>query len=388
MYQNKPAIVVVAYNRPRSLERLLVSLSKAYYPVKNITLIISIDYAQNNKDVLQIAKDFSWNFGVKEVRYQENNLGLRKHVLKCGDLSIDYGSVIVLEDDLYVSPNFYDYTCQALDFSGGKKYLGGISLYKHEFNVCTYKNFRPITDGYDNWYFQFASSWGQAWSADHWRGFREWYSKDHKLTDNLAIPSYVRSWSEKSWLKYNTAYLIDENLFFLYPKTSLTTNFSDVGTHVGDASTAFQVPLLCANYVNYNFSDIEVSDSVYDAFFENLKIHKCLNVSEEQLTVDLYGHKEEYLGNLLLTSKVLKYKVEKSYGSFLKPIDANILFDISGSDLFLYDLKQVGVNTKKSNNLKSIFYNIKYISLKDSYQVFKYLSKKRLKYLAKKIFNI
>ena len=43
MLNNFPPIVVVAYNRPKSLSRLLKSLSNANYFSNNIDLIISIE---------------------------------------------------------------------------------------------------------------------------------------------------------------------------------------------------------------------------------------------------------------------------------------------------------------------------------------------------------
>ena len=227
MKMNTP-IVIVAYNRPRSLKRLLGSIEAASYPSSEIELIISIDFAPDNDDVLEIANKFQWNHGKKTVNYQENNLGLRKHILKCGDLSLKYGSVIVVEDDLFVSPNFYNYTTSALKFceENGRQ-VGGISLYNHQLNVHTRANFMALDDGYDNWYFQFASSWGQAWNAAQWKEFMAWYQAKPIIDDDIRVPEYVRSWSEKSWLKYNIAYLIDKNKFFLYPKISLSTNFSD-----------------------------------------------------------------------------------------------------------------------------------------------------------------
>ena len=37
----KPAIVVVGYNRPQSIKRLLESICEANYPFDDITLIVS-----------------------------------------------------------------------------------------------------------------------------------------------------------------------------------------------------------------------------------------------------------------------------------------------------------------------------------------------------------
>ena len=97
---NITPIVVVAYNRKRSLERLLKSLNEAIYERNDIPLIISIDKG-DNADVLKVAQDFIWKYGEKVIEYQPNNLKLKKHIIKCADKCMEYGSVIILEDDLY-----------------------------------------------------------------------------------------------------------------------------------------------------------------------------------------------------------------------------------------------------------------------------------------------
>lgn len=367
MMNNTP-IVVVAFNRERSLVRLLASLERANYPSENVELIISIDFALNNHHIVKIANEFSWNHGKKTVIYHEKNLGLRKHILKCGDYSKQYGSVIILEDDLVVSPHFYNYTQSALDFCAQNDKIGGISLYAHQLNVINRQNFSPLEDGYDNWYFQFASSWGQAWSASQWSSFIEWYEKNNGIDHMETVPAYVRRWSEKSWLKYYIAYLVATQKFFFYPRVSLTTNFSDAGTHIGNDSTRFQVPLLIRSNKAYNFSRLEDSSSVYDAFFENSQYQQLLGADYSEVTIDLYGNKTIY-SQFLLTTKILDFKILKSYAKSLKPMDANILFDLPGNEIFLYDTKQKVINTSKTNVFRSIIYNHKHITPKNALHV-------------------
>ncbi|MCL6266233.1 hypothetical protein [Flagellimonas myxillae] len=357
-------IVVVAYNRPRSLNRLLKSISEAHYPNKNIDLIISIDKGENNQDVLELAITFEWNFGTKKVQYQETNLGLRKHILKCGGLSMEYGAVIVLEDDLFVSPNYYTYTEQALNFSSSDSSIGGVSLYNHQLNVHSRDNFMPVEDGFDNWYFQFASSWGQAWSKDQWAGFMDWYNKEPDIDADSNVPAYVRSWSPKSWLKYNIAYLIEKDKYFLYPKISLTTNFSDAGTHVGNDSTIYQVPLDYRKGMEYNFSSLNEATAVYDAFYESLVLHSVLGIESQQLCTDLHGYKPYKNQKYLLTTKLLDYKIVKSFSKSLKPHDDNILRELEGNEIFLYDTE---VGEKNPHSLafeRKVTYNFKQIPFK------------------------
>ncbi|PWL39152.1 family 2 glycosyl transferase [Flagellimonas aquimarina] len=360
----KIPIVVVAYNRPRSLTRLLGSLSEAKYPHKDIDLIISIDKAENNQDVIAIANKFNWENGEKKVLCQETNLGLRKHILKCGGLSVEYGAVIVLEDDLFVSPNFYLFTEQALLFSTKERAIGGISLYNHQLNVNTRANFSALEDGYDNWYFQFASSWGQAWTKEQWSGFIQWYNNNPDIDNNLNVPAYVRSWSPKSWLKYNIAYLVENDLHFLYPKIALATNFSDAGTHVGNDSTIYQVPLDYGMKKTYRFSQLKDSLAVYDAFFENKKLHKSLELEQKELCTDLYGYKPAINQRYVLTSKIMNYKIISSFGKSLKPHEDNILRSVKGFELFLYDTHSKEQNPNTQDFERKVSYNFKQVPYK------------------------
>jgi len=103
----KPTIVVVAYNRPIALQRLLESLTAAVYP-NAVNLVVSVDYG-GDSSVTEIAISFIWTYGNKRVILRDQNLGLHKHILACGQLSDEYGSIVLLEDDLYVSSAFYEY---------------------------------------------------------------------------------------------------------------------------------------------------------------------------------------------------------------------------------------------------------------------------------------
>src|SRR3972149_37425 len=92
----KPAIVLSAYNRPQTLERLLISLQKEAYPAgRGVPLIISIDCGENgiHPEVRKVAEQFVWPFGPKEVLCHERHLGLVEQVLFCGGLTGAYGDV-------------------------------------------------------------------------------------------------------------------------------------------------------------------------------------------------------------------------------------------------------------------------------------------------------
>ncbi|MFT3952387.1 MAG: hypothetical protein QM689_10670 [Oscillospiraceae bacterium] len=355
----EPAIVIVAFSRAKSLERLLSSINSAVYPHKRIPLIISIDRCDSNADVLKVADDFNWQHGRKEVVYQKETLKLRKHIIQCADYSERYGAVIILEDDLYVSPFFYQYACEALTFSDGKDQIGGISLYNHRLNVNNIEPHDIMDDSYDNWYLQFASSWGQAWTKAQWGAFKTWYTvhQDDDLRGD-DIPEFVTKWPNSSWLKYFVKFVIVHNKFFLYPKVSLTTNFSETGTHVIENNTDYQVPLQQMQR-DYIFSDLKDSQCVYDAFFENIKLPDYLD--QKDVVIDLYGIKKKADKRYLLTRRICNYRILQSFSRSMRPHEQNIISGISGKDFFLYDTQIKAKNPNRFHGQGLVRYCIKSI---------------------------
>jgi glycosyltransferase involved in cell wall biosynthesis len=329
-------IIVIGYNRPKALERLLNSLLKATYSGK-VDLIISIDgeTGRRGEEVREVAEKFAWPHGEKKLIFHETNLGLRNHVLSCGDLSQEYDGVIVLEDDLYVSPVFYHYTLQAYDFYKDDPKIAGISLYSHAYNETAQFPFRPLTDDSDVFFLQYAASLGQFWSRKHWAAFREWYniqSPGDKSPVN-SIPPNIRMWPETSWKKYFISYIIQHSLYFVYPRYSLTTNFGDQGTNLRISENLFQVPLWLEKQ-KFQFNTFTESNSVYDIYceIEAGRLKKLApSLAKYDFEVDLYGMKsgEDSRKDLFLSSRKCS-KPFMSFGREMKPQEMNIVADIPG----------------------------------------------------------
>lgn len=357
-----PAIIVIAYNRPDSILRLLNSLSLAIYPDRNIPLIISIDYQNsvNHDEVINIATDFEWQFGEKRIIEHKHNLGLKKHVLSCGNLVVEYGSIIMLEDDIFVSPYFYNYASEALTFYQNSDEIGGVSLYCHKKNFVANLPFELIPDSNDVFFLQIASSWGQAWTQKQWCDFMDWMSHDD---GNLqCLPPSVRLWPDSSWLKHFIRYLIVNDKFFVYPNKSLSTNFGDSGTHNLNKNVEYQVPLFIGN--EFKFSTIENSFNVYDAFFEILPSRLKLlmpQLNAIDFSVDFYGKKEliNISTEYLLSSKKIKDKshnVCSGYGLELKPMILNLIYGIKGNVFKLNIKNEFEDETSKFAIFESIIF--------------------------------
>ncbi|MEZ4953342.1 MAG: glycosyltransferase family 2 protein [Saprospiraceae bacterium] len=332
----KPAIVIAAYNRPESLDRLLHSVGNAYYPCRDIPLIISIDKSEKD-DVLEIAEHFTWPYGKKILIKKTEHLGLKKHILACGDLTGQYGVIILLEDDLLVSPYFYEYAVSAISFYEKEEKIAGISLYHYLIAESCFFPFQPIHDGSDVYFIQFAASWGQVWTKTQWGAFRQWLLAHPDITMSIQLPAYIEAWSEQSWKKHFIQYLIAEGKYFVFPRVSYSTNFSELGIHE-DKKGLYQTELQLAQ-TQPKFKQFKESIAIYDAWFELLP--ECLNKLTDELkkisyAIDLYGQKNNYhiKEDYLLTTKYV-IKAEKSFGAEMTPNIANVIFQIKGNEIAL-----------------------------------------------------
>lgn len=356
---SKMAIVVVGYNRVSGMMRLLQSLENANYS-DEITLIISIDNCGNDT-VAKAAEAFVWSHGEKRVRTFSERQGLRKHILSCGDYLHEFDAIAVLEDDLIVSPAFYSYMKQCVEYYKDNRRIAGISLYTHKINVNTYLPFVPESGSHDVFFMQFAQSWGQVWLKEQWFEFRDWYEKNSELSiDGPNVPNLIVKWPKTSWLKYHIKYCIETDKYFVYPYDSLTTCFSDVGEHCKEENNYFQVPLMADGKKQYRFARNPEEVICYDAYFERCGLEKILNLPKNSVCVDIYGAKENKgKQRYWLTRNIYPYRIVKTYALTMRPHECNILYDIEGTEIKLYDTEaQVSMETKqdKLKNYKTISY--------------------------------
>lgn len=350
------AIIAVGYNRPDSLERLLRSLDRAQYDYEEIPLIISIDHS-GNEEVIQTAREFVWEHGTKRVIAREKRMGLRNHIISCGDLTEEYGSVMILEDDLYVSPDFYNYAMQALKTYGKHEKIAGIGLNVERVLLESPYPFFPLHRGDDVFFQQNGTSWGQVWNRRMWREFRGWYDCHPTMPDNVNVLIQLQSYPESSWAKFFQTYLVEQDKYYVYSYESLTTNFGDAGVHFTRGSSASQ-SLLFYGKKDYRMPAFE--DGVkYDLYGEPVGLGRYLDIPEEELTCDLWGRKRpESYRKYLLTCAGRPYKKLKSFGMGMKPMELNVMEQIPGDEIRLYDTEEKSPKTgnEKQERLRYLEY--------------------------------
>ena len=80
-------------------------------------------------------------------------------------------------------------------------------------------------------------------------------------------------------------------------------------------------------------------DSIkYDIYANYIGLGKYLGINENDLCVDFYGDKRnEQKRRYWLSPYILPYKVLDKYALNLEPMEANVIYNVKGNDLFLYD---------------------------------------------------
>ena len=357
------AIVTVTYNRTDSLKRLLSSLEQANYEHEEPTLIISVDKSKT-EEVEKFADNYFWPYGKKIVRKHEQNLGLRNHMMSLGEWFENFDALVVLEDDIIVSPCFYTYVRQATNKYMGSMDVCGISLYSFSRNYQTRLPFTPLSSEYDGFFMNCAMSWGEEWMKPQWNEFYNWYLNHQEFPIEPHLPELICRW-KKSWLKYHTKYCIETNKYFLFPYVSLSSNNGDIGVHVGAGHKwGFQVSLQYGQKNSYRFPD-KVSEAVcYDGFFENKALYEALGIKEEDCCIDLCGTqcnrlKKRYWLTLVKTD----FPLVKSYALTLRPLEASVINGEPGNEVFLYDTGNREYKCQTSKLLVKYLYNIEEISM-------------------------
>lgn len=119
----KTAVVLFAYKRPEYLKKALASHTQ----VDSLDYYAFVDYSEMQDEIL----DIILQKGLYTVYAEEKNLGLNKNIITgISVLFRSYDAVIVLEDDLRISPDAIQY----LHYQ-----LWRLRDYKHFSSVCLSK---------------------------------------------------------------------------------------------------------------------------------------------------------------------------------------------------------------------------------------------------------
>ena len=268
-------IVLFVYNRLDHTQGVIETLSKNVL-AKESDLYVFSDAAKSEnglekvKAVRSYINDEKWHSDFKKVTIieAEHNKGLAKSVIDGVTKIIEeYGKVIVVEDDLLLSPYFLSYMNGALEFYQEDKKIWSISGYS--FPMRSLKKYP-----HDIFYSYRGCSWGWATWKDRWEtvdwvvenfekfiGDREWIGRFNRggvdLTNMLQMQmdGKIDSWAIR-WCFAQS----NQEMYTVYPRISYLENAGCDGSGVHSSV--------------YDEYYTDMSQCVLDCKFETLEINK------------------------------------------------------------------------------------------------------------------
>ncbi len=193
-------ITIFGYDRPNHLNNLLKSLTKNAES-KNSIAYFYIDglNEKTNKSnyykTIEIANK-NWGFGEKKIIVRNNNLGCRDNIISGITEILDkYKKIIVIEDDLIVSPYFLDYMNNCLNRYEKNKNVWHINGWSHPKSIFP-KSGTAVS--------YIMSPWGWGTWNDRWKIF---------IDGNYHKENLISNRSESEIKKFNISNLYDfENI--------------------------------------------------------------------------------------------------------------------------------------------------------------------------------
>jgi hypothetical protein len=236
---------------------------------------------------------------------RDTNFGLARSIVEgVTDLCDRYGRVIVLEDDLVLSPSFIDYMLQALDRYAEEKNAYQVSGYMF-----------PIEQpkDADAFFLPLITTWGWATWRRAWQIF-DWDASDalEKLKDPAVrrrfdlqnsypytvmlqnqLQGQTQSWGILFWWQVFKA-----NGLALHPRESLVWNggFDSSGTNCGDQGWSIEPGAAVVTHTNSKNSFVfPKSVTMHQGAFDNI----CHFLKKEQYPASLAGRIRRRLQTML-----------------------------------------------------------------------------------------
>ena len=187
-------IALIGYNRPRHVEWCLTSLRANPEARESILYLFldgprSMEETTRVEEVRRVARSATGFSAVRLVE-RERNLGLSRNVIDgVTQVLAENESVIVVEDDLVVSPSFLRYMNDALERYRCSASVFSISGYIYPRSILSVPRGYP----HDAFFVMRHMCWGWGTWRDRWRQ-ADWEIRDYASL--RANPSWRRAFSD------------------------------------------------------------------------------------------------------------------------------------------------------------------------------------------------
>jgi len=263
------------------------------------------------------------------------------------------GNVLVLEDDMVVSPFFQAYLNKStVNVSAD---VSGIALYRYSIVEQNHFPFYLIPNDEFVYYQQRACSNGTFYTWEMLKPYFEFLDSFAHNYSDYHLPENVRKWGDEVWEKSFYCYLIKNKKYLAFPRFSPSTDFADYGVHMKKQTLKYvhQTKLYLGSTFG-KISRLEDTHNVFDSFYElSPKTIKRFNkeLSDYDFESDVYGFKDlQYVKTPYLLSSKNTLNAKCGWERRLKPEINNVLLNQIGD---FYSLGKTGGFIQK-NHIKSL----------------------------------
>ena len=248
-------IIVLTYNRWQSLLKLLNSLNDLKFDGDRVSMEIWIDRSAGpnglpDQSTVVCARSFRWKHGDVRVHVQKRHVGIYGQWIdtwkpvQASQRSKNETDelVLILEDDLTVSPFAYRWLKAAHRFYSNRTDLAGFTLQSEGLIVAS--NGAPFNPNRQktgpSYMYALLGSWGFSPNPDVWRRFQDWY---HRVSKDRNFKPYVnglimtrwykdferRGTSNSMWTMWFIYFCEQNRLYTVYNNISLLMNSTTKG---------------------------------------------------------------------------------------------------------------------------------------------------------------
>jgi len=231
-FENIP-IALFAYKRPDHLIKTLDGLKRNNVPI----IYAFIDGPKNDSEIEAINEVYniinSINWTTTKIFKSETNLGLGKSIRKgISRVFEEYDKIIVIEDDIIMRPNAYEYTVNALNHYENNTDIMTVSMWSDPFISGNQKNNGFFSERFVCWGWGTYKKYWQTYNKSPLELFTESQNKNIDLLKWGIDIKYQALESEKRNLWY-VGYLIQHflnNKISYFPKETLVINIGKDGS--------------------------------------------------------------------------------------------------------------------------------------------------------------
>lgn len=200
---------------------------------------------ENSSKILDFVDGFRWDFGEKLVHYRTVNVGLQAQWLEAWWPSSDDEFVFVVEDDLEVSPLYYQFLKRLIENyyynqSNFSPSIYGASLQRPRFVPGKHGNKMNLDSETRLFLYQLVGTWGQLLFPRPWKEFRRWYD-DHKgrgvkpFLEGMVTNGWYKRMGERIWTPWFIKFIHSHGYFNIYTnflhERALSVSHRDAGVN-------------------------------------------------------------------------------------------------------------------------------------------------------------